>query len=218
MVIVLLIFDWDGTLADSRMHIVTALQMAISECSLEARTEQQCSEIIGLGLQEATLRLFPLMSNKEIKLFSEAYSRRFLELAKADFPFRLFENAETTLHELRDRGHTLAIATGKSRKGLNRVLSSLDMHSLFSISRTADETASKPNPTMLLEILDNTKQLVENTVMIGDTSFDLQMASSIQMRSIGVSYGVHSVDELKKHDPIKIIDSIDQLLSIPSLD
>lgn len=211
----LVIFDWDGTLADSTDHIVAALQATIcelaSELELADRSDRQCKDQIGLGLREATLSLYPELNYDHVTVFCEHYSRNYLSLAQQQFQLCLYDGALSVMHQLRDMGCQLAVATGKSRKGLDRVLSELKLAEQFIATRAADETASKPDPQMLEELLEETGYVVQDAVMIGDSSYDMAMARAIDMPSVGVSYGVHDADILARYRPIGIVDHINEI-------
>ena len=213
----LLIFDWDGTLADSEAHIVRALQQAGAAVGLPERGHQQCAVLIGLGLREAAQRLYQDLSERDIDDFCASYSEHFRALEASTFGMQLFEGAESTLVELQRRGHSLAVATGKSRAGLDRALTASGLHGAFLATRTADESQSKPDPTMLKQLLALTKTSTDAAVMIGDTSFDMQMAASIGMAKVAANYGVHGVDELEAFQPEWSMNSIVELLDWPDL-
>ncbi len=213
----LLIFDWDGTLADSQEHIVNAMQAAIEALQLPEHSRESCAQMIGLGLSEVALRLFPGAGVDAHQAFIESYSYHFTRLRQQYGGTQFFPDAISTLNALHTHGHQLAIATGKSRRGLNRVLDADNIAHLFAATRAADETASKPNPLMLEEILSETGVGVGDAVMIGDTSYDLEMARNLDMRRIGVSYGVHHVEVLREYKPAIIIDSLAELLQWPAL-
>ena len=140
----LLVFDWDGTLMDSQSQIVNCMTSAIEELGLEAKTHAQISNIIGLGLDEAILALYPTMKNSQIKLTAQTY--RDFYLYKDKTPSPLFDGVVDVLKELKAEGYDLAIATGKSRKGLDKGLTDTNTHDFFPITRCADETRSKPDP------------------------------------------------------------------------
>ncbi len=129
----------------------------------------------------------------------------------------MFAGALETLHALRDRGFELAVATGKSRRGLNRILATLELHDFFDASRCADETRSKPHPLMLQELMQERGVSAEGVVMVGDTEYDLEMASNAGVASVGVSFGVHSPERLQAHGPVAIVDELPQLLDLPEL-
>ena len=211
----IIIFDWDGTLCDSIDHIVEAMQAAAVECAATVPTVAAVRDIVGLGLPQAVLQLFPELDEPERDQLRAAYSRLYVALDRGPAP--LYPGALETLHGLRDRGLELAVATGKSRRGLNRVLAGLDMEGFFDSTRCADETSSKPHPLMLQEILAERSKAAEEAVMIGDTEFDLAMAVNAGMDAIGVSFGVHSVQRLESHDPLAIVDTLPELLELEAL-
>ena len=206
----LLIFDWDGTLLDSTGKIVRCMQSATAERGLDFRSSDQIREIIGLGLPEAIRQLYPGIDHITLEQISRSYSLHFV--AADTVPCAFFEGVMETLLELKARGHQCAVATGKSRKGLNRVLGNLSLEDFFDASRCADETRSKPHPMMLEELLMELDDEVEEAVMIGDTEFDLAMAGNLGMASIAVSYGAHARDRLLKHRPRYCIDHFRDLL------
>lgn len=208
----LIVFDWDGTLADSRNHIVAAMQCAIDELSLPAASEDECASKIGLSLIGAAQSLFPGLDTDGANKFCEVYSRHFLELGQEAYRLELFHGVAETLETLADRGYPMAVATGKSRRGLERVLGETGLKDAFVATRTADETASKPNPRMLLELLEQTGKGTHEAVMVGDTSYDLEMAQRAGVTGIGVSYGVHNENELSRYQPVAILDKLPELL------
>lgn len=206
----LFIFDWDGTLIDSTDKIVSCMQSAVSSLQLPFRDCDEVKSIIGLGLPEAIETLFPDIRGSQTESLISRYSAYFI---KADqVPCEFYPNVMATLKSLRRDGHQLAIATGKSRRGLQRVLGNLQMEAFFDASRCADETASKPDPMMLEQLLEELGCQSSAAVMVGDTEFDLEMAAKLRMRRIGVSYGAHSVERLQRHAPELIVDNLDQLL------
>lgn len=206
----LYIFDWDGTLLDSTNKIVDSMQAAIEQLGLPYRTADEVRHIIGLGLPEAIATLFPAISSADNEALRSAYSARYIAADQQPCPF--FPDVESVLAKLRSDGHHLAVATGKSRRGLNRVLANLQMEHFFDASRCADETASKPNPLMLMEILNELEVAASDAIMVGDTEFDLAMAVNAGVRSIGVSYGVHSVERLSAHGPELVVDNFVEIL------
>ncbi|MFA7553204.1 MAG: HAD-IIIA family hydrolase [Spongiibacteraceae bacterium] len=206
----LYIFDWDGTLLDSTGKIIRCMQSAIIELGLPEREDHQVKNIIGLGLEEAVSCLFPAISAPASVKLRETYSQHFI--AADQTPCHFYPHVQSVLQQLRSQGHQLAVATGKSRRGLDRVLTSLQMQHFFDGSRCADETASKPNPLMLEQLLEQFQTDIGDAVMVGDTEFDLEMAANLGMKRIGVSYGAHSIDRLERHAPELIMDTFDQLL------
>ncbi len=205
----LLIFDWDGTLMDSQAQIVNCMQSAITELDMEPRSDKQITNIIGLGLDEAILALYPTLDTKMIKLTAQTYRDYYLFKDKTPSP--LFAGVKEVISELQETGYDLAIATGKSRRGLDKGLEETGMHAYFPITRCADETRSKPHPQMLEEILVDHNTDASNALMIGDSEYDLQLANNAKVDGFAVSYGVHGLIRLLKQDPVGFIDRIEQL-------
>lgn len=202
----LIIFDWDGTLMDSERQIVHCMRQAAADLRLVVPDEDEVRAIIGLGLPEALLRLFPFYDRPVRERIRQAYARHFV--AEAGGRSELFPGARELLESLKEQGYLLAVATGKSRLGLDRVLEQVDLLDFFDATRCADETASKPDPRMLNEILVSLSSFSRESVMIGDTIFDLEMAAKISMPRIGIAHGVHSTAELEKHKPVAIVPDI----------
>ena len=205
----LLVFDWDGTLINSKLQIVNCMQATIRELELETRSDNQISNIIGLGLDEAIQSLYPEMSLNKIKQTSQAYREYYLSKDKTPSP--LFDGVLDVLDNLKELGYDLAVATGKSRRGLDKGLIDTKLTSYFPITRCADETRSKPHPQMLEEILVDFNTHPKNTLMIGDSEYDLQLANNTKVDALAVSYGVHDLIRLLKQDPVGFIDDIKQL-------
>ena len=205
----LLVFDWDGTLIDSKVQIVNCMQATIDSLKLEARSDEQISNIIGLGLEEAIISLYPDLSQSTVKQCAQAYREYFLTKDKTPSP--LFEGVTEVLTSLRETGYELAIATGKSRRGLDKGLVDTNLEAYFPITRCADETRSKPHPQMLEEILVDYNTDASKALMIGDSEYDLQLANNTKVDALAVSYGVHGLMRLLKQDPAGFIDDINQL-------
>ena len=205
----LLIFDWDGTLSDSVARIAKCMQLAAEEYSQPIPQYSDVAEIVGLGLHEATLRLFPGTSHYESSLLQASYSKHYRSEDRN--PCDFFPGVMETLEELRQAGYQLAVATGKSRAGLNRVLKALGMEGFFHSSRCADETLSKPHPLMLEELLSEFGVSAGQAVMVGDTEFDMQMAENAAMPRIAVSYGAHHIDRLRAFQPIACLDQFAEI-------
>jgi phosphoglycolate phosphatase len=195
----LLIFDWDGTLMDSAAHITHCMRNAIALTGAEFRTDAEIRHIIGLGLEEAIQHLYPDKPHSRIREIADEYRQEFL--VRSQHGSELFAGARETLYALAAQGYQLAIATGKSRRGLDKVLDETGLHALFPITRCADETHSKPHPRMLEEILTDYDAAKHDALMIGDSEYDLQMARAIGMDSLAVSYGVHDLERLLQHQP-----------------
>ena len=207
----LVIFDWDGTISDSVARIVNSMQSAAVELDMTMPTYLEVKEIIGLGLTEAVFRLFPQASREQVFQLQTSYSRHYRAEDSAPCPF--FPGVEETLHQLKADGYQLAVATGKSRAGLDRVLLSLGMENFFHNSRCADETLSKPHPLMLEELLAEFDLPAEAAVMVGDTEFDMEMAVNAGMPRIAVSYGAHHADRLHAFEPLACVDLFSEIKS-----
>ncbi|WP_232023491.1 HAD-IA family hydrolase [Thiomicrorhabdus aquaedulcis] len=205
----LVIFDWDGTLMDSEMRIVASIQAAAAHCGLPVLSHHESKQIIGLSLDKAILGLYPSASGEQVEQMSAAYSQHFLEESLVEMV--PFSGAESLLFSLRQQGVKLAVATGKSRRGLDQVLSQCGFGGYFDITRTPHESASKPDPLMLQQILMHLNIAVSDAVMVGDTSFDLQMAQSINMDAIALGHGVHELDVLAAFNPVVQCDDLHQL-------
>ncbi|SHE65513.1 phosphoglycolate phosphatase [Microbulbifer donghaiensis] len=211
----LVILDWDGTVCNSEARIVACMQRAAERVGLPVLAPEAIGNIIGLGLPEAILSLFPEAVSEQRQQMREYYAEEWL--AARTEPLPLFDGVLETLDQLLGAGHQLAVATGKSRRGLNREFEEHGLGELFVASRCADETASKPNPLMLRELLVETGRAVDDAVMVGDTVYDLEMAAAAGMASIGVSYGVHTPERLETLRPRVIIDHFSELLRWPPL-
>lgn len=202
----LVIFDWDGTLFDSVGQIVVSLQFAAQQFN-QPLTDADAKSIIGLGLPEVAQRLFPAVPELHADIL-QAYSEHYVANSVED---AWFAGVSEMLYALKDQGIKLAVATGKSRKGLDRVLKQTNSLELFHATRAASETRSKPDPLMLAEILAETGVHAHEAIMVGDTSYDLEMALNIVMPSVGVSYGVHTSETLAKFNPLSIVNDVSSL-------
>lgn len=206
----LVVFDWDGTVMDSTGQIVQAALRAIDELGLPVRTPEAVKDIIGLGLKESWQQLFPELAGEEhFRAFVEAYRDHFF--SPELYVSRPYEGAERTLEILERRGHLLAVATGKSRRGLDRDFERTGLGRLFRGSKTADETRSKPYPDMLLELMEALGATPQETVMVGDTEWDLEMARRAGVAAVGVTWGAHPEDRLRRLSPLACIAGIDEL-------
>lgn len=195
----LLVFDWDGTLADSVSRIIESVLAAADRFDLQPPDEAQIRGIIGLGLPEAIAALYPELDSGLAEHFRLAYADHYLTLDGAPPP--LFPGVVEGLETLRDAGYRLAVATGKSRRGLQRALAGHGWLDYFEVTRCADETASKPDPRMLHEILDHCGVSAGRALMIGDATFDLQMASNAGMDAVAVGYGAQPLERLRPFAP-----------------
>lgn len=202
----LIIFDWDGTLMDSVGLIVDAMRYAAEKHGLTV-TDEATKSIIGIALVDAFPMLFPNDSDKYDELLA-TYSEYYVKHCDND---KLFDGIKELIQDLHAQGKTLAIATGKKRKGLQRVLPNSGIQAFFTLTKTADETAGKPNPLMLEQILVETGTRIEDAVFIGDSIHDIRMANAIQMDSIAVSYGCEKADVLAKEHPTRLVATINEL-------
>ncbi|MGD8524714.1 MAG: HAD-IA family hydrolase [Thioalkalispiraceae bacterium] len=205
----LIVFDWDGTLMDSEARIVGCLRAALQDIDLPDQPDEQLKNVIGLGLKEALQRLHPEGNDREHQQLTDHYRYHFLESSKIPSP--MFDGAQTLLEELNRLGFFLAVATGKGRPGLDKVLSESNTGHLFHYTRCADETRSKPHPQMLEEIMDFCGVESHETIMIGDTEYDLQMANHAGAHALAVSYGVHDKQRLLDCAPLDCVDNINEL-------
>ncbi len=205
----LVIFDWDGTLMDSVGRIVSCMQKAATECRLREPCRDDVLDIIGLSLPVAMERLHPMAAANDIALLIASYSDLYKSRDKTPSP--LFDGVDAMLKELHRSGKKLAVATGKSRSGLERVLNETDLGSLFIARRGADEALSKPNPLMLTQILQELSLSPEQAVMVGDSVHDLDMANNLGMQSIGVTWGVNHADLLLSRNPAKLCYNVTEL-------
>jgi phosphoglycolate phosphatase len=205
----LVVFDWDGTLMDSTGQIVAAATAAIADLGLPQRPPEAIRDIIGLGLRESWHRLFPELGPDDFLPFVEAYRDHFLSPGLQTA--RLFNGAAEVVERIASRGLLVAVATGKSRRGLDRDLGVTGLARFVVASRTADETRSKPHPDMLLELMAALDAPAEATLMVGDTEWDLEMAQRAGVAAVAVSYGAHPADRLQRHRPLACIESIETL-------
>ena len=205
----LVIFDWDGTLMDSVGRIVSSMQRTAAQLHLKQPSEIAVRDIIGISLEPAIEKLFGRLSSADMAAFIKVYRQQYVHDDMTPSP--LFPGAREMLEDLRARGYTLAVATGKARHGLERVWQEADIRHLFHASRCADETASKPNPLMLTELLDETGYDVAHAIMIGDSTHDMQMAQNAGMARIAVRFGAHSAEQLAPHQPLAILDELTAL-------
>jgi phosphoglycolate phosphatase len=206
----LVIFDWDGTLMDSIAKIVTSLQSTAQELSIPIPTEAAVRDIIGLSMQQ----VLPVLFAGHQSVFDDiltGYKKHYLALEAVPSP--LFYGVEGLLKQLTESGVTLAIATGKGRGGLERVLGVTGIGHYFAASRTADDAMSKPHPQMLLSILDEVDVPAHRAVMIGDSVLDLTMANNAGMHCLGVSYGAHNEEKLLSQSPKAVVHCASELLA-----
>lgn len=205
----LLIFDWDGTIIDSTTRIASSIRSSARDLNLPVPSWDAARDIIGLGLPEAIQKLFPGEGDDIIDPMRDRYSHYYMSADPT--PTELFPGVQRTLENLSHKGYRLAVATGKSRRGLEHVFAETGLGSLFETSRCADETASKPDPRMLHELLQETGVPVAQALMIGDTEYDLEMGQRAGMHTVAVSYGAHHIDRLKVLNPVREIHQFAEL-------
>ncbi|MDQ7091331.1 MAG: HAD-IA family hydrolase [Methylococcales bacterium] len=206
----LIIFDWDGTLVDSIDWIVHSAQTAALNYDVDRPDSQAVKDIIGLSLPKAMTILFPNADNNTLQKLANSYSQEFF--SKPMTPQDLFSGVKELLFELKQAEILLAVATGKNRIGLNKALQATQMTELFFTTRCADETTSKPDPTMLEEIMQQANINAEHTLMVGDSSHDLQMALNAHVSAIGVACGAHPVTLLQQYQPLHCLNQTAELL------
>ena len=204
----LIVFDWDGTLMDSTATIVACIQAAAKDLGLPVPGDKQAAYVIGLALPDAMQAVIPGLEPKHYPHMVERYRYHYLLKDKG---LTLFDGVRDMLSDLAQLGYFLAVATGKSRVGLNRALDAANLLSVFDATRCADETFSKPHPAMLQELTRELGQDMRRTLMIGDTTHDLQMAVNAGASGVGVHYGAHSGLELEALNPLFIASSVPEL-------
>lgn len=205
----LVIFDWDGTLMDSVARIVSSMQATALDCLLPVPSAEAVRDIIGLSLYKAFPILFTGINERQSEQLLLVYRQHYMELNQTPSP--LFAGAADTVKGLHAKGYQLAVATGKQRAGLDSVLADTQLGGYFHALRGADQAVSKPDPLMLEQILAELNVRPTEAVMVGDSSYDLEMAQAISMPRIGVTYGVHNALKLNVYKPLALIDDIRQL-------
>lgn len=206
----LIAFDWDGTLFDSTAIIVRCIQEAVRDVGGTVPSEREAAYVIGLGLMQALAHAAPDVPRERYPLLGERYRHHYMAQQGR---LSLFEGVLPMLQALRERGHVLTVATGKSRRGLDEALHSVELQGRFHGSRTADETAGKPHPRMLEELMAQFGVAPERTLMVGDTTHDLQMAINAGCASVAVSYGAHEPQGLHALGPRAVVHTVEQLQS-----
>jgi phosphoglycolate phosphatase len=202
----LVVFDWDGTLMDSEARIVSCMQRAAADAGFPIPVPAAARDIIGLGMTEAVGRLFPTADPRGVDNLISAYREHWLgnEVEAAT----MFGGALELVSELHRSGYLLAVATGKSRRGLDKAFDESGLGTFFHASRCADETFSKPHPRMLEEILTDLDTSPAAALVVGDTEYDMQMASNAYVDAVGVSHGVHSAERLLAHGALQCFDNL----------
>lgn len=203
-----IIFDWDGTVVDSTYVIVDSIKKASRELGFEEPSDQKASWVIGLSLPQALLKVVPGLTEERINEFVDAYRRFYFS---ADPDLKMFDGVLPLIKNLREQGLFTAVATGKSRFGLDQALKNHGIANLFDITKTADQTQSKPSPLMLEEIFAELMVEPEECVMVGDTSHDILMAKNAGCDSIAVSYGAHTLREISDAEPSYIAHNVTEL-------
>lgn len=204
----LIAFDWDGTLFDSTAIITRSIQAAVRDVGGTEPSAAAASWVIGMALPQALAHAAPDVAPEHYPLLGERYRHHYRQHQD---DVTLFDGVLPLLHDLKSRHHWLAVATGKSRRGLNEALQAVALQRVFDGSRTADETAGKPHPLMLQELMTEFDVPAQRLLMIGDTSHDLQMALNAGCPSVGVSYGAHPAGSLGSLQPLTIAHSVAEL-------
>ncbi len=204
----LIAFDWDGTLYDSTAVIARCIQLAVADVGGTVPTDGAARYVIGMGLMQALAHAAPDVPPERYPQLGERYRHHYMAHQN---DLSLFDGVLPLLQGLRERHHWLAVATGKSRRGLDEVLHSVELKGMFDGSRTADETAGKPHPLMLHELMREFGVEPGRTLMIGDTTHDLQMAVNAGCASVAVSYGAHEPDGFAALGPLAVAHSVAEL-------
>ena len=202
------VFDWDGTLIHSALVIVDCIQQAARDMGLPVPTRERAGHVIGLGLQDSLRHAVPELPSAGYNAFAALYRRNFLAREES---MSLFPGVRELLAELAAQGRSLAIATGKSRRGLDRALDASGLRAHFAATRCADETRPKPHPAMLDELCAELGAARGATLMIGDTSHDLEMAANAGVDAVGVTYGAHPAESLRALAPRGLVSSVAEL-------
>ncbi|MDV6315055.1 HAD-IA family hydrolase [Idiomarina sp. HP20-50] len=205
----LVVFDWDGTLMDSIGRIVSSMQNTAQHIGLPVPSEVAVRDIIGLSLEPAIGKLFGSLPSTQMDSFLIRYRDEYVDLNPTPSP--LFHDAKATLSLLTEANCQLAVATGKARRGLQRVWLESDTEHYFAASRCASEAPGKPDPQMLYDIMSELEAQPEQTIMVGDSVHDIKMAVAAGVRPIGVSFGVHDAKRLSEAGAIMVVDSLSEL-------
>ncbi len=204
----LIVFDWDGTLFDSTALIARCIQAACADVGAAVPSERDASYVIGMGLVEALQHAAPGLPRERYAELGERYRHHYVA---HQHDLVLFDGSLAMLHDLKARKHALAVATGKSRRGLDEALHTVQLKGMFDATHTADETRSKPHPQMLLELMDELGVTPARSLMIGDTTHDLQLAANAGAASVGVSYGAHAGTAFAEFAPRHVAHSVAEL-------
>ncbi len=204
----LIAFDWDGTLFDSTACIVKSMQAAAREMGLAEPPPERARHVIGLGLEQALQIAVPELPQTQYRELANVYRRHYFATVHE---VTLFDGVPELLRELKGRGHRLAVVTGKSRRGLDEALAQVGLRDLFEATRTAEETAGKPHPQMLHELMDELGAPAGATLMVGDTTHDLQLAANAGTAALAVSFGAHGEHELQALQPLAVLHDVPAL-------
>ncbi len=199
----LIVFDWDGTVMDSTAVIAGSIQAACRDLGLPVPADETARHVIGLGLDQALHHAVPELTEAMRPDLVARYRYHFLS---QDAAIPLFDGARETIAELHEAGYWLGVATGKNSNGLNRALDSSGLKGYFHATRTADRTLSKPNPAMLLELMDELGTSAERALMVGDTTHDLQMAQNAKVDAVAMAHGAHPPEQLRELEPLALVD------------
>lgn len=204
----LIVFDWDGTLFDSTALIVQCIQASAADLGTAVPNDRDAAYVIGMGLQEALQHALPDFPRERYAELANRYRHHYFA---RQHELTLFDGTVPMLQALKARGHRLGVATGKSRRGLDDVLQTVQLRGLFDATRTADETASKPHPRMLVELMDELGVAPARTLMVGDTTHDLMLAANAGTASVAVSFGAHEREAFAAHAPRLVAHSTREL-------
>ncbi len=204
----LIVFDWDGTVVDSTAVISNSIRAAARDLDLPVPSEEAARHVIGMGLQQALRHAVPEAPEAMIQPLMERYRHHYFA---QDGDIALFDEARETIAELHGGGHLLAVATGKSRNGLDRSMRASGMEPYFHATRTADQTFSKPHPAMLLELMDELEAEPARVLMVGDTTHDLQMAINAGVNALGMTHGAHPPEQLQELQPLALLNDFSEL-------
>lgn len=204
----LIAFDWDGTLFDSTALIATCIQSACEDLGFPVPSDKDAAYVIGLGLHDALRHVVPGLPAERYPELGLRYRHHYVD---RQHELVLFPGSLDMLQALRANNHLLAVATGKNRKGLDDALSHVQLKGMFDATRTADETAGKPHPRMLLELMAQLGVAPERTLMIGDTTHDLLLARNAGASRVGVSFGAHEPESFEEYAPLFVAHSTAEL-------
>jgi phosphoglycolate phosphatase len=211
----LVVFDCDGTLVDSQHNICAAMRASFADSGINAPDDAAIRRIVGLSLAEAVNTLAPTVSSEESISLQEGYKSNFMHLRQQpEYSEPLYPGIREVLIELENEGFVLAVATGKTQRGLRATLEHHGLRSTFMSLQTADDAPGKPDPGMLEQAMADTGATPYSTVMLGDTIFDMTMAQNAGVAGVGVSWGYHGIDELRQSGAREIIDRCEQLLTV----